>query len=515
MSIDLTLDRIRALAAYLPPYTRPTCHVAGTNGKGSVACLLSSILYASEPSLSVGRFNSPHLVSICDCITINNVPVTIDVYSAARRDVEDVDKLHSIGASSFELLTLTALLIFERTEPKLDIVVLEVGMGGRLDATNAIQDDCILVSALTSVDLDHQNFLGNTVADIAREKAGIARPGKPFVIVKQKHPDVIEVVQEVVTRVGGSLVLAEAATSGGSLDSPETPFSFLPSHLHKHLCQRVRMLLPCFSDSISAMLPLYGQHQLDNLGLALAMISTLLIHPSCIKILPFDIHTRITPVTVARGIELAKWPGRLSFHTISLPLAPSSEPALDQPSRSFTVLADGAHNPASAETLGGFIQSLLSLSATRSNTRPMSISLTYILALSHSPSKSPLQTLLPLFSTRMFSNLPNLRLIVNAALVRFTSPEGMPWVKSVAPSELQHAVAELAPGVGTWVPDDTDPSEGQLSRALTWAATIGHEKNIEGSNERLLVVAGSLYLVADLYRFMDYQQKTTQPVVIE
>src|SRR5882762_9813819 len=191
MSIDLTLDRIRTLASHMKtPYTRPTCHIAGTNGKGSVTAILSSILFSSLPPLSVGRFNSPHLVSIYDSITINNKPVASSVYANARGAIESVDRVNSVGASSFELLTLTALLVFE--EAGVDIVVIEVGMGGRLDATNIILDECILVSALTAVDLDHQAFLGNTVEDIATEKAAIARSGKPFIIGKQKHQTVYE-----------------------------------------------------------------------------------------------------------------------------------------------------------------------------------------------------------------------------------------------------------------------------------------------------------------------------------
>lgn len=169
MSIDLSLDRIRALSALLPAYTRPTVHIAGTNGKGSVSALLSSILHATEPNLDIGRFNSPHLISIRDCIVINGQPVDEATYASARNEVETVDRTHAIGASSFELLTATALLIFENAA--LDIVILEAGMGGRLDATNVIPTECVMVSALTAVDLDHQAFLGDTLSAIAREKA--------------------------------------------------------------------------------------------------------------------------------------------------------------------------------------------------------------------------------------------------------------------------------------------------------------------------------------------------------
>lgn len=492
MSIDLTLDRIRALASHLQkPYTRPTCHIAGTNGKGSVTAILSTILRCSTPPLSVGRFNSPHLVSIYDCIFINNEPVAPDVYAKARSTVQTADMIHSVGVSSFELLTLTALLVFEEAE--VDIVVIEVGMGGRLDATNIISDECILASALTAVDLDHQAFLGNTVESIAREKAAIARSGKPFVIGKQKHHAVIKIVQGMVE--DDMLIFAQAAVKrewDESLDGPKPEqFSFAISDLQANLSQPVEINpLPPFSKPIFATLPLYGEHQLENLGIAVSMVSALLTH-SCTGRLSPSIHARITPETIVRGIQSTKWPGRLSLHTIVLPRSSSNHAA-----RSLTVLADGAHNPASSTTLGNFIEQLLDLSATRSQTSIAPISLTYILALSQSPPKQPHDTLSPL----LLPAVHHQRVKMNVALVRFTPPDGMPWVKSVSPSELRRAVLEVAPGASTWASDDDKPIEKQLSDALVWAGT--HQQDTGKNGDGLVVLAGSLYLVADLYRFM-------------
>src|SRR6266545_3197449 len=141
MSIDLTLERLKKQVSYLPSYTRPTLHIAGTNGKGSVSALLTSILLHSDPPLSVGRFNSPHLVSIYDSITLNDVPVSHSLYNLIRAEVEDADKKHETKLSSFEIVTVVALQVFERSN--VDIVVLEVGMGGRLDATNIVSDETI------------------------------------------------------------------------------------------------------------------------------------------------------------------------------------------------------------------------------------------------------------------------------------------------------------------------------------------------------------------------------------
>ena len=149
MSIDLSLNRIRALAARLPSYTRPTIHIAGTNGKGSVAAMVSSVL--RESGLRVGRFNSPHLVHVWDSIDLCGHAVSLEQYERVRKEVEEANE--GIGASSFEVLTGTALKLFE--DEKVDVVVLEVGMGGRLDATNVIPDDAVAVSVITSVGLDH------------------------------------------------------------------------------------------------------------------------------------------------------------------------------------------------------------------------------------------------------------------------------------------------------------------------------------------------------------------------
>lgn len=494
MSIDLTLDRIQRLALHLPPYTRPTCHISGTNGKGSVSSILSSILHHSSPPSSVGRFNSPHLVSVNDCITINDQPVTSAVYASAREEVDKADRDHGIGASNFELLTLTALFIFERA--RVDIVVLEVGMGGRLDATNVISDDCVAISALTAVDLDHQAFLGDSVSAIAAEKSGIARKGKPFVLGPQTHPEVVDVVRDRVALVGGDVVRAISATLrqwDEIIDGPVPPaFSLTPASFCEPSPQPVTVPMPCFSEPVHALLPLYGEHQLDNLGVACTVVSTLLDHPACVGL---NLRERITPVSVARGIRSVSWPGRLSFHVLKLP--PTKLGAIHP----MVVLADGAHNPASARTLSKYITHLLSIYSppTATSIHPLrrSISLTYILALSDSPPKTPLQTLSSLLPPILVRN-SNLRVNVNVAALRFTPPDDMPWVKSVPPSELRDVVRDICPEADLWDPEDD--KDASLGSALDWAASKNREVVYKGG-EGLVIVAGSLYLVADFYRF--------------
>ncbi|KAF7314464.1 Mur ligase [Mycena kentingensis (nom. inval.)] len=459
MSIDLTLDRIRRLASHLPPYTRPTCHIAGTNGKGSVAALVSSML---ATSLSVGRFNSPHLVSLNDSIAINNESVSLATYNTTRSEIVEADQEHGTNLSGFEILTLTALLIFERA--KVDVVVLEVGLGGRLDATNIIPDECVLVSALTAVDLDHQAFLGNTVSAIAAEKAAIARSGRPFVMGTQMHVEVEGVVDKVVTAAGAMMLYALPVFPRDwdpSIDGPQ-PAPFTLSSKETHPPVPVRFAMPCFDHPIRALLPLHGEHQLDNLALAVSIVSAAITSS---ELTPH--RSRFTDQSIAQGIKNARWPGRLSFHTFAL--AAESLPIL--------VLADGAHNPASAATLGAYLSGFLA-------PLPKPISLTYILGVSQAPKKTPAETLGPLLASLDGVD-------VGAAFVNFSQPEGMPWVHAVPPVELKEAMKLLRPEITTYL------DEGGLRGALEWAM----QRNGTGSG--LVVVAGSLYLVADFYRLLE------------
>ncbi|KAI6129978.1 Mur ligase [Pisolithus croceorrhizus] len=462
MSIDLTLERVHILASQFS-YTRPSIHVTGTNGKGSVACLLASILQAS--SFKVGKFNTPHLISIYDCITINDQPVTPELYHECRTQIEQANERVNASASSFELLTVTALLVFERVA--VDIAIVEVGMGGRLDATNVMPDQCILVSALTTVDLDHQAFLGETVDLIAREKAAIARQGKPFILGHQKHSSVVSAAEGVVLQQGGTF-----------MRMPFTP----PRGQH------IEYTSNAFGSPIRAMLPLHGTHQLHNLSLALTIISTLLTDSSCCAALPPQLLHAITTETVRAGIECASWPGRLSFHTMPRPVTPGST------RNPLVLLVDGAHNPASSEALASYI----SLITPYIHSPSRILHITYILALSHSPPKTPEQTLFPLLPPRSRTGNP---VTVSIAVLRFHPPDGMPWVKAISPSKLRAAVLSLVTNANVWAAQDDELVDDQLQRALEWTELQAAQTQDEGG-EHLAVLAGSLYLVADFYRLM-------------
>ena len=176
--VDLGLDRIlRLLAAMGTPQQQvPVIHVAGTNGKGSVCAYVSSVL--SQAGYRVGRYTSPHLVSWCERITINEQPVSPELLlQHLQQAIAHIDPSLP-SPTQFEVLTAAAWLHFSISQ--VDIAVVEVGLGGRLDATNVV--NAPLVSVITSLSRDHWQRLGPTLAHIAGEKAGILKPRRPAVI---------------------------------------------------------------------------------------------------------------------------------------------------------------------------------------------------------------------------------------------------------------------------------------------------------------------------------------------
>jgi folylpolyglutamate synthase/dihydropteroate synthase len=365
------------------------------------------------------------------------------------------------------------------------------------------------------VDLDHQAFLGDTVAKIAREKVGIARPEKPFILGNQAHHEVNDIVKEAVEDIGGLLfppVLVEK-----DIDHNDGGFSLLSSQKFPATVsgQRIIAHMPCFPSAtpLRASLPLHGAHQLDNLATALGVLNALLTRDLDVAHQPLQFNSRITPETIQAGIEATSWPGRLSFHTIAIRAQEANR--VD----TLLVLADGAHNPASAETLGAYIKSLLE--ATHPSPAPPAkpLPITYVLGLSHSPPKTPLQTLGPLLSPLRPSDGTSSTLDVRpgVALLPFTPPEGMPWVQPVPTPSMRAAVRSLLPGLAErdiWTPVDAGaeaPGDRDRNRALAdalrWAA--GRHAALVGDGEDgermpgLVILAGSLYLVADFYRLIE------------
>ncbi|TEB24254.1 hypothetical protein FA13DRAFT_1714739 [Coprinellus micaceus] len=398
-------------------------------GRGSVSALIASIFSHAQSSLplTVGRFNSPHLVHITDCILINEKPIDHEEYLATRKHGGDA-KL-----TLFEVLTLTALQLFEKA--RVDVAVVEVGMGGITDATNVIPSECIMASALTSVDLDHQGFLGNTVYDIATKKAGIARPGKPFVMGPQKPHRAFEVhraVRDTVEGVGailtgpvGVVQLPDNSQRRADIFQPLPP---LPVQF---------TLSAAPLEPIKALLPLHGDHQVENLMTALGVIQALYSRRD-----PLDIPGLLTPKAMIHGIGSVSWRGRLSWHTY----------------KGHQVLVDGAHNPASSQALSQYLAGI-------SPRKAKKIQVTFVLALSHSPPKQPQDTLEPFLSL----STPPPQLTLSAAFVPFTPPTDMPWVKFVPPSELAKVAEKiLQPRGSIWTPGSNRPWR-RVHRTHTWS----------------------------------------------
>ncbi|KAK0107080.1 folylpolyglutamate synthase [Cadophora gregata] len=293
--IELGLARISSLLRHTPQPWK-AIHVAGTNGKGSICAYLSAMLHAS--GVRCGRFTSPHLIDRWDCVTINEKAVQESVFKEAENLVLKRNQIESIGASEFELLTATAFEVFAKE--KIEMGVIEVGLGGRLDATNAMEKKAVTV--ISKIGLDHQSFLGNTIEEIAREKAGIMRPGVPCVMDSTNPPSVQKVVQDYAKEIGTDVVLSSTESS--------------------------------FLDDLSQ--DDYEPHQWQNLACAYTAF-----HLAYTK-LESPLH-RLLP-----AIQNINWPGRLQTIDIR-----------SLTGRSGTTLLDGAHNVQSAEVLASYVDGKL------------------------------------------------------------------------------------------------------------------------------------------------------------
>ena len=278
-----SLDQVRiVLAALGDPHTRfPSVLIAGTNGKGSTASTLASIL--TESGLKTGLYTSPHLERVNERVRIGRTLIPDDdfaryffrVHDTAQDLVRD-GKLPQLP-SFFEFLTVLAFVYF--AEAHVDIAVLEVGMGGRLDATNVVHP---LMSIVTDISLDHMEWLGSTITEIAREKAGILRPNGTLVTLPQ-HPQANQVLGEVAEELGvrGVSATPYMPTIGTGAAQPY-PIEVLGS-------------------TIELASPLMGAHQHRNVALAVAAAVELHQHHGF----------PITPQAIAMGVLRTSWPGRL------------------------------------------------------------------------------------------------------------------------------------------------------------------------------------------------------------
>ena len=322
------LAHMRTLLAALenPERRFPAILIAGTNGKGSTAATLDAILQAS--GLNTGLYTSPHLMRLNERIRIKGEAVSDDTF-AMLHDMVDrtAERLVSEGdlpwhPSFFEMMTAIAFEHFARA--KVDIAVLEVGMGGRLDATNVVDP---VVSVITDISLDHQKFLGNTVAEIAREKAGIIRPGGVVVTLPQQ-PQANDVIGNAILDVQARVVNAVPYVPPVSPASRQYAIASPPNAAPVE-----RYPLQVMGEEISVETPLLGRHQLRNIALAVATAEELARQG-------FPVTAR----SIETGVRNTHWPGR--FQVVA---ASGLRPQF---------VFDAAHNPAGAWALRSTLSTL-------------------------------------------------------------------------------------------------------------------------------------------------------------
>ncbi len=296
-----------------PERAVPTILIAGSNGKGSTSALLASIARAA--GYRTALYTSPHLERVEERLRLDGA--SIEGAALGRllaRIVETTERAGSGLPTYFEAMTLAAFLWF--AEKRADLSVLEVGLGGRLDATNVAEP---ILSLITSISLEHREMLGDTLTAIAREKAGILRPGRPAIAW-------IEAAEALTS------VRTEAARVGARLASAPDRVRIVAVRSRGWDGQEVELETPRASYSLELALP--GAHQLRNLGLAVAAAEELA-----------DLGwKRIDREAITRGVAGCRWPGRLE--SILLDIGDGS---------AKRVVLDAAHNPEGAEMLGRFL----------------------------------------------------------------------------------------------------------------------------------------------------------------
>lgn len=302
------LDRMRGLLAALgnPHEQLRTVHVAGTLGKGSTVAMIASMLQGC--GYGVGQYTSPHLVDVRERVTINGQPISKAEFTESIRQTAAAAATLPNEPTFFEMLTALAFKYF--AEQAVDIAVIETGLGGRLDATNLIRPE---VSVITRIDYDHMHILGQTLPKIAREKAGIFKRDVPALSTKQP-PEVEETLRAVAERVKAPLRLItkdiEFSCRFGGASGSLGP--------HTRIC-----LLTDTSQFMHLPVPLQGEHQALNCGLALAAIDVL-------KGSGFE----FPEIALHEGLARTQTPGLMDL-------------AWRQP----RILLDGAHNPAAIGAL--------------------------------------------------------------------------------------------------------------------------------------------------------------------
>ncbi|SCV00444.1 LAMI_0G05094g1_1 [Lachancea mirantina] len=378
MAIELGLSRVQNLLRSLgnPQNKLRVLHVAGTNGKGSVCTYLQSILQTQKTAL-VGKFTSPHLIHITESISVNDQAIPLPVFHSIRNRLESINQELQLKCTEFELLTCTAFEYF--WQKKCQWCVLEVGLGGRLDATNCVQGHR-KICGITKIGKDHESFLGDTIEKIAYEKAGIIVEGVPFVAVDGTNdPQVLKVIE---TKAHMT------ATHVSVVNSNETAPDVIRTET--------------WGEIPRSCIPLNGAYQTANASVALAMLEYL--HQKGLVTLDRQ--------QIVDGLHNVQWPGRLQTLQYSV-----------CPEHNLQILLDGAHNGAAALELSAYLQTQVRTVNDRGKTNPI----TFVLAVTNGKDVTSLLT--PLVT-------PDDTVIVT----QFEAVDKMPWIASMQPEELATTV---------------------------------------------------------------------------
>jgi dihydrofolate synthase/folylpolyglutamate synthase len=308
IGIKLGLEQIRALVAQLghPDAAYKSIIVAGTNGKGSVTAMIERGLRAA--GCRTGRYTSPHLVDIEERFAIDGQQISAVQFDEVGARVREAARALPRPPSFFEATTALALEVFR--DEHVDVAVLEVGLGGRLDATNVVTPVGV---AITAIDVDHERYLGSTIEQIAGEKAGVIKPGS-VVVLAANPPAAERVVRDAATRTGAFLVHAtEGVSMSWEMEEGRARLSLTtPRRAYPPLTLALR-----------------GRHQVENAVTAVRLLEELSARGA------FD----VPEAAVADALTRVEWPARLEHVRW----------------RGHTVVIDGAHNPAGARALASYL----------------------------------------------------------------------------------------------------------------------------------------------------------------
>jgi dihydrofolate synthase/folylpolyglutamate synthase len=308
IGIKLGLEQIRALVTALgrPDTAYRSIVIAGTNGKGSVAAIVERGLRAA--GYRTGRYTSPHLVDLEERFAIDGRPISKDQLEGVAGRIRAAAASLSSPPSFFEATTALALDVFR--DEHVDVAVLEVGLGGRLDATNVVQPVGV---AITAVDFDHEQYLGSTIEEIAREKAGVIKPGS-LVVLADNPPAVRQVVAAAAERAGAPMVFAP--------DHADAEWTMVEGRARMTLVTPRRRYGPLT-------LALRGRHQVANALTAVRLLEELSATGAF----------AISAEAIVDALTTVEWPARLEYGSW----------------RGRTVIIDGAHNPAGARALASYL----------------------------------------------------------------------------------------------------------------------------------------------------------------